>query len=246
MERIPLRDGFLAADVDRRDPDRWWVFAHGFGSDRKGAKATAFRAAAETSGASFLASDARGHGASSGTIEELTLSGMIEDLASAIDAHVPPKASLVVVGSSLGGVTAAWYAAEHPGRVTANVLVAPAFHFIDRFVGEIGPEAAAAWKRTGVLEVGRSWMWVPLRYGIVEDAARRDEALLAATYRTDTLIVHGMRDTNVPWRESTDFVERCPHRPIDLVLVGDGDHPLEGRGQELTEHAGRFVARVVR
>jgi len=246
MEHIPLRDGFLAADVDRRDPDRWWVFAHGFGSDRKGAKATAFRTAAQAWGASFLAYDARGHGESSGTIERLLLSEMIEDLSTAIETHVPPKASLAVVGSSLGGVTAAWYAAEQPGRVTANVLVAPAFHFIDRFLAEIGPEAAAEWKRTGVLEVGRSWMWVPLRYGIVEDAARRDEALLSATYRTDTLIVHGMRDTNVPWRESTDFAERCPHRPIDLVLMGDGDHPLEGRGQELTEHARRFVERVGR
>ena len=246
MARVPLRDGFLAVDVDRRDPDRWWVYAHGFGSGRGGGKATAFRTAAAAAGVSFLAFDARGHGESSGTLEELTLSRMIEDLTAAIEAFVPKGASLVVVGSSLGGVTAAWYAAAHPERVRAAVLIAPAFRFVDRFLAEIGPGAVAQWKRTGAYAVGPTWMWVPLRYGVVEDAARYDERELAARYRTDTLIVHGKRDENVPFTVTENFAARCPHRPIEVVLVEDGDHAFEGRGEELTAHAVDFLARIAR
>ena len=246
MARLPLRDGFLAVDVDRRDPDRWWVYAHGFGSGRGGGKARAFRAAATAAGVSFLAFDARGHGESSGTIEELTLSRMIEDLACAIEAYVPKGALLVVIGSSLGGVTAAWYAAAHPERVRAAVLIAPAFRFVDRFLAEIGPEAVAQWKRTGAYAVGPTWMWVPLHHGVVEDAARYDECELAARHRTDTLIIHGKRDENVPWQVTEDFVARCPHRPIEVIWIEDGDHAFEGRGAELTAHAGRFLANIAR
>lgn len=246
MARIPLGDGFLAVDVDRRAPDRWWVYAHGFGSGRAGGKALAFRAAAAAAGVSFLAFDARGHGESSGTIEELTLSRLIEDLTAAIEAFVPTGASLVVIGSSLGGVTAAWYAAAHPGRVRAAVLIAPAFRFVDRFLAEIGPGAVADWKRTGAYAVGPTWMWVPLHYGVVEDAARYDERDLAARYRTDTLIVHGRRDENVPWTVTEDFVARCPHRPLEVVWIEDGDHAFEGRGAELAGHARRFLEGVAR
>ena len=246
MERVSLPEGFLAVDVDRRDSSRWWVYLHGFGSNRNGSKATAFRAAAEAEGVSFVAYDARGHGESSGLIETLTLSRLIEDLSAAIDAFVPPTASLVLIGSSLGGVTAAWYAAANPKRVTANVLIAPAFRFVDRFLAEIGPEAVADWKRTGAYAVGPTWMWVPLKFAIVEDAAQYDESDLASRYRTDTLLIHGKLDENVPWRVSTEFAERCPHRPLDVVLIDDGDHRFEGRGTELVDHALRFLARLVR
>ncbi len=244
MERTPLPDGFLAVDVDRRDASRWWIYLHGFGSNRSGSKATAFRTAAETEGVSFVTYDARGHGESSGMIETVTLSKMIEDLSAAIDALVPPSASLVLIGSSLGGVTAAWYAAANPKRVKANVLIAPAFRFVDRFLAEIGPEAAADWKSSGAYTVGKTWMWIPLKYGIVEDAAGYDESDLAKRYRTDTLVIHGKQDGNVPWQVSTEFGERCPHRPLDVVLIDDGDHRFEGRGAELTDRAREFLARV--
>ena len=179
-------------------------------------------------------------------LETLTLSKMLEDLSVAIDAFVPPSASLVLIGSSLGGVAAAWYAAANPKRVKASVLLAPAFRFVDRFLEEIGPEAAADWKSSGAYAVGETWMWVPLRYGIVEDASSYDETDLAKRYRTDTLVIHGKLDGNVPWQVSTDFGERCTHRPLDVVLIDDGDHRFEGRGAELTDIAGRFLGRVAR
>ncbi len=227
--------GHLEADVDLRDPTRWWVVLHGFGSVRGGAKASALRAAAAREGVSFLAFDARGHGDSSGSIADLTLSHLVDDLDVAVEATVPVGADLLVVGSSLGGLATAWWTTVRPGRARAAVLVAPAFGFVDRFLTDVGPDATAAWERTGRLAYRNAWMEVPLRWDLVVDARARSDAALAAVYATDTVIVHGLSDERVPWRESADFVAACRHRPLDLVLYGDGDHRLQGRLADLAD-----------
>ncbi len=247
MPRIPHpQGGHLAADVDRREAARWWVWVHGFGSTRGGGKATAVREAAAEAGVSFLAFDARGHGESSGTIADVTLSGLIEDVDVAVEAIVPAGADLVVAASSLGALATAWWTLRRSGRARAVVLVAPAFRFIERFLDEVGPERAAAWERDGVLAYRNEWLEVPLRWAIVADARRHDDAALAASYATDTTIVHGLRDERVPWRASAAFVEACPYRPIDLVLVGDGDHRLDGRLDALVDAVRRSSARASR
>jgi pimeloyl-ACP methyl ester carboxylesterase len=243
MERVARTGGALAADVDRRAPRAWWVCAHGFGSDRRGAKASVLRAAAADAGVSFVAFDARGHGASTGPLEELTLSRMIEDLATVVEAFVPERALLVVIGSSLGGLAAAWYAAEQPARVSANVPIAPAFRFVARFLEALDRPTADAWRRTGVLPLGSAWMPVALRYDVVDDARTRDEATLAARYRTRTRILHGTDDRSVPSRESTEFAARCPHGLVEVVLLEGGDHRLEGRGAELVGRVETFLGR---
>lgn len=127
-------------------------------------------------------------------------------------------------------------------RARAAALVAPAFGFVARFLADIGPEAAAAWARTGRLTYRNEWMTVPLRHDLVVDVAARSDARLAARYATDTLIVHGARDERVPWRVSGDFVAACPHRPLDLHLLGDGDHRLTTRLPDLAH----LVATVAR
>jgi pimeloyl-ACP methyl ester carboxylesterase len=243
VERVPHPAcAGLAADVDRRDGDAPpWIFLHGFGSDRKGQKATAFRAAAAEAGATFASADFRGHGDSPGTIEELTLSRMLEDADAVADAVAPGTRPVVLVGSSLGGLAAAWWAARHPTRVAACVLVAPAFGFIERFLAEVGPARAEAWAREGVLRYRNEWLDVPLRWSLVEDARRHDEGLLARTFATDTLVVHGTADERVPWRVSVDFAERCPHRPFDVVLLGGGDHRLQDRARDAARLGLEFV-----
>lgn len=242
MQAIPLPDGTrLAADVDRRDPACCWVYVHGFGSDRKGNKVSAFSEAAAAHGVSFVAFDARGHGESPGSIEDLTLTRLLEDMDAVVAGLVPPTARLVLVGSSLGGLACAWWAATRTRKPDACVLIAPAFAFMPRFLSEIGPEQTAVWQRTGVLAYKNEWMEVPLRWDLVTDARSYDERRLAATYATDTLILHGVKDERVPWRVSADFVEACPHRPMDLVLLGDGDHRLQERARDLPRLATDFL-----
>jgi pimeloyl-ACP methyl ester carboxylesterase len=242
VERLPHPDGgFLAADVDRRDAAVAVVCVHGFGGDRKGAKVAAFRRMAAEEGWTFVAPEMRGHGDSSGSIAELTLSGMVADVGVAVDAVARDASRVVLVGSSLGALACAWWAVRHPGRAAAAVWIAPAFGFVERFLEEIGPERAAAWERDGVLRYRNEWLDVPLRWPLVPDARAHDDTVLASTYRTDTLLLHGLRDERVPWRASVDFAARCAHRPMDVVLLPDGDHRLQGRADDLARYARDFV-----
>jgi predicted alpha/beta-fold hydrolase len=103
LTRLPHPDGgFLAADVDRRGASPALVCVHGFGGDRKGAKVAAFRRMAAEEGWSFVAPEMRGHGDSSGSIADLTLSGMVTDVGVAVDAVSRDASHVVLVGSSLG------------------------------------------------------------------------------------------------------------------------------------------------
>jgi hypothetical protein len=54
------------------------------------------------------------------------------------------------------------------------------------------------------------------------------------------VIVHGVRDERVPWRVSVEFAEICPHRPLDVVLYGDGDHRLQARAADMARVAEGF------
>lgn len=233
--------GRLVADVDRRDPRRWWLYLHGFGSRRTGAKAGALRAAAASAGASFVAFDARGHGESSGSLSELTVTGLLEDLGAAVAAWVSPNASLSLLGSSLGGLVCAWWASRNPERVHASVLLAPAFGFMPRYLRRMGPAAAAAWSRDGTIRYVSEGIDTNLKYAFALDALSYDEEMLAATYRTDTLVLHGLADERVPWKASTEFAARCTHRPVDVVLLDGTDHRFTGRTDDAARRAVAFL-----
>src|SRR5436305_11497621 len=90
-----------------------WV--HGFGSVRGGEKAAAVRAECGRRGWAFAAFDFRGHGGSGGAMHELRASGLLDDLA-AVRRFLMSRGHtrLGLVGSSMGGFAAAWFAVNNP------------------------------------------------------------------------------------------------------------------------------------
>src|SRR5204862_1734586 len=99
------------------------VWVYGFGSVRGGEKAAAVRAECGRRGWAFAAFDFRGHGQSGGAMHELRASGLLEDLAVVRDFLMSRgHARLGLVGSSMGGLAAAWFAREHPEAVVGCVL----------------------------------------------------------------------------------------------------------------------------
>lgn len=90
---------------------------HGVGADL-----TSWDRVAERLHARFtvLRADLRGHGRSS-RIEACRMPDFVADLAATLDAFGHPEVDLV--GFSLGGLIAQWFALEHPGRVNRLVLL---------------------------------------------------------------------------------------------------------------------------
>src|SRR5581483_4458871 len=126
--------GAIQAYVSYADEHLDWavVYVHGFGSTRAGVKADALEEACARRGWTFASFDFRGHGASTGTLLELRGTLLLEDLEALRDYLVSrgiPRVCLL--GSSMGGWAAAWFAMRHPHSLLACALIAPALRFLE-------------------------------------------------------------------------------------------------------------------
>lgn len=220
------------------------VYCHGLFSSRVGFRANVIRGWCETKGWGFLGFDFRGRGDSSGTTRDLTLSKHIEDIHAILDLW-PGEPRPVLFGSSLGGLAAAWFAARYPERVSACVLIAPAFSIVADLLAQAGREGAATWKREGklALRTDRDEL-LDLDHHIVADAGDYPESFLHSIYATPTLIAHGMGDATIPWERSLAFARGVSPGLVDLHLFGGGDHQIHEQMGEVMALTEAFVLRV--
>lgn len=236
--------GGLAGDYDpgSGSPGVAVVWVHGFGSHRGGDKAAAVRAACARHGWAFAAFDFRGHGAS-GTMHELRASHLLEDLA-AVRGFLAARGHtrLGLVGSSMGGFAAAWFAARNPDAVAGCVLLAPAFGFLARRWARLTEAEREEWKRTDRLRVTNEWVGTALAYGLIEERDQFRPAALAAGWHTPALLFRGMADDVVPPDDSLDFLRSVAYPRVELRLLGDGDHRLTAYKDEIAAEACRFFA----
>jgi alpha-beta hydrolase superfamily lysophospholipase len=232
---------YLSYENERTD---WAVlYVHGFGSTRTGVKAEALEEACGRRGWTFAAFDFRGHGASTGTLLELTGTGLLEDLAAARDYLVGRGIRrFCPVGSSMGGWAAAWFTLRERDSVPACVLMAPAFDFLHKRFLALSPEEQARWKQSGRLRFQSEWVDAEIGYGLVESGREFPAERLAAELSRPVLIFHGMMDTAVPYADSIAFLERAVHPEMELRLLKDGDHRLLSYRHQIAEAACEFFA----
>src|SRR5262249_11093596 len=192
------------------------LYVHGLGSRRGGEKSEALAAACAHRGCTFAAVDFRGHGSSDGAPRELTATRLIEDL-SAIHAFLIARGHprLGLVGSSMGGFAAAWFAVRHPDAVAGCVLLAPAFRFLERRWEELTEPERQEWARTGVRRVRNEWVDMEIGYSLVEERAAFDPDDLARRWCTPLLIYHGLADDVLPPAESIAFVESTTYPNVE-------------------------------
>lgn len=170
-----------------------------------------------------------------GDFSHLTLSRQIQQ----IEALLPPEPTPVtLIGSSFGGLTAAWLAEKHP-QIQRIVLLAPAFGFLSHWVSRLGSAQMQQWQTQGYLPVyhyGEAQM-MPLHYGFVKDAEQyRDDDLQRPV---PTLILHGTQDEVIPLQASVAFAR---DRPWVQVIALNSDHSLGDGGDEIWQAIQQFIA----
>ena len=81
---------------------------------------------------------------------------------------------VTLIGSSLGGLTAAWVAQqpEMQAKVERLILLAPAFQFLHHWLPRLGADTLTQWQTTGWRSVYHYGLGasVPLHYHFVVDA----------------------------------------------------------------------------
>lgn len=150
-----------------------------------------------------------------GGFSQLTVSRQIRQ----VSALISPASKVVLIGSSLGGLTAAWVA-QDCANVERLLLLAPAFGFPDCW---LTPAQLQDWQAAGHRSIyhhgeGRS---LPLHYGFVEDARRYGSQGL--TRPLPTTIIHGLHDEIIPIQSSRDYAQTRPW--VNLIEV-NSDHVL--------------------
>jgi pimeloyl-ACP methyl ester carboxylesterase len=220
------------------------IYVHGFASSQRGEKAVYFAERFLARGDAYLTFDLRGHGESSGTMAELTVTRALADVETVLAWARERFARIVVIGSSLGGQLAAWAAARNPDVIAANLLIAPAFAFYENRVRDLGPDGEARLRAEGYAIIRNEWVTTTIGRELVEDAVGYGLDRLLPDYRTPTLILHGTEDTTVPIAGSVEFVRRSTARPLELVAIAGGDHRLTDHKAVLFDYMVSFLGRL--
>lgn len=168
------------------------------------------------------------------SFEHLRLSAMIDTVRAAIDGPV------VLIGSSLGGLTAA-RVAERSDRVRACVLLAPAFQLVARWKQQLGAAEWDAWRTRGAREVDdyTTGQKSSVDFGFVEDVERVDVGY--PDVRVPTLVMHGLRDEVVPIDRARTFATGKPN--VRLIELDDG-HELVASLPRLLAETEAFLAEL--
>jgi pimeloyl-ACP methyl ester carboxylesterase len=203
------------------------VYLHGFASSPQSGKARFFRERFAELGVDLEIPQL-----DEGNFQALTITGQLGVIDRAMGGS-----PATLMGSSLGGYLAAVYAGRHP-EVERLVLLAPAFHFPERWPERYTLEQRERWKRQGSMPVfhygyGRE---MALGYGIVEDAESYENE---PDFTQPALIIHGTRDDIVPAQVSISYASRHPN--VDLHLMESG-HELTDVLNPMWELIRAFIA----
>ena len=195
-----------------------FVYLHGFASSPHSNKAHFFAEKLRARGAEVALPDLN---EGEDDFRGLTLSRSVRQVRWVMDSLRADERGAVIVGSSLGGYTAALVAHADP-RVRAVVLLAPAFDLPGRWQVWLGPERIAHWRATRELEVdhyarGRK---EKLGFGLYLDAHGHPPYPQTGC---PTLILHGVKDAEVSVETSRKYVSITPDaRLVEL----DTDHGM--------------------
>jgi pimeloyl-ACP methyl ester carboxylesterase len=224
---------------------RLWFFIHGLQSNRRGEKALYFARQIVRRGEAFASLDLTGHGDSEGDLLGLCLSRNLADVDRGLryaEEKAGPFGAVNLIGSSMGGLTALWFAARSPARVTRNIVIAPAFEMAGRLLLGLGRVKALEWRRQGRIRIESSFGGFDLGYQFVEDESRYPTVSLMRRLATPSLILHGSDDEVVPCQLSRQFADRLDH--VQLVEIAGGDHRLTAYKEQLFDAMWLFAGPV--
>ncbi|MGD1908961.1 MAG: YqiA/YcfP family alpha/beta fold hydrolase [Leptolyngbyaceae cyanobacterium] len=188
-----------------------YCYLHGFASSPASRKAQYLLSQFQALGQDLAILDLN-----QGDFAQLTLSRQIKQGVAWI---VAQSDSVVVIGSSFGGLTAAWLAEQPRVRIQKLVLLAPAFQFLAQWLPRLGESQLTRWQTDGTLPIfhyGQNQM-VPLHYGFIADAQTYNEDQLRA--EIPTLILHGRQDEVINVQASRDYA--AGRSWVELVELED-------------------------
>lgn len=205
---------------------RSYLYLHGFASSPGSTKARYLRDRFQSLGISLCCPDLNQN-----DFYGLTLSRQIQQVEPLL-----PDCPVTLIGSSFGGLTAAWIGERCP-QVDRLVLLAPAFQFLTHWLPKLGTEQIDRWRTENAMLTYHhsAQKMLPISYQIVTDLTQYDEATIQRPI--PTLILHGQHDEVIPIVASRSF---AVERPWVKLIELDSDHALVNVQTEIWQAIQRF------
>jgi predicted esterase YcpF (UPF0227 family) len=220
--------------------DSSYIYLHGFASSPDSAKAKYFRERFSEVGIDLKTPDLNQNDFSGLTLTR-QLNQIETEFLPSQSSHSPTEnvknlGGVTIIGSSFGGLTAAWLA-QRQLSVKQIVLLAPAFKFISHWLPLLGQQQLEKWQSEKYLPVYHygEQRYLPLHYQFLADMAQYPEEKLMRS--VPTLILHGKHDTIIPIQASRNFAANRPW--VQLIELED-DHSLGNVLAEMWEAIPKF------
>ena len=191
-----------------------FIYLHGFASSPRSVKAQFISDRFSTLQIPLTIPDLN-----QGDFSHLTLTRQLQQVETIFPSDETPVS---IIGSSFGGLTAAWLGQFHH-QVRRLVLLAPAFDFLSHWLLKLGKEQLELWKQEKSLSIHHHGeeRSLPLHYQFFVDTSQYQESQLVRSI--PTLILHGRNDEVIPIEASRDFAR---DRPWVQLIELDSDHTL--------------------
>jgi pimeloyl-ACP methyl ester carboxylesterase len=209
------------------------VMTHGFAGNKEKMLFQDLEFALNQRGIATMRYDMYGHGASEGSIEELTLSKALGSLKTAVsslrdDTMVPYEIALF--GYSFGGSVSMVAASQMPdvnALVTASAVSDP-MKFWTQMLGE---EGLMACSKQGFVPYRDGENEYKISFDFITDISTYNTAEMAKSIECPTLIMHGDSDPRVPIEQSHNLADILDTEVSVVPRLGHGydDSPKEYR-----------------
>lgn len=217
-----------------------YIYLHGFASSPDSAKAKYFR-----DRISAIPIDLKTPDLNQNDFSSLTLTRQLQQIETeflqpqTLDVqakNVKNFGEVTIIGSSFGGLTAAWLA-QRQISVKQIILLAPAFDFLGYWLPILGQQQLQKWQTEEYLSIYHygEQRYLPLNYQFVTDMAQYPEQNLMRP--VPTLIMHGLYDKIIPIEASKNFAINRPW--VQLIELQD-DHSLGNVLAEIWEAIQKF------
>lgn len=190
-----------------------YLYLHGFASGPQSAKAQYLADRFRERGLHLTIPDLNQN-----DFTHLTLTRQIQQVKTILQPDIP----VTLLGSSFGGLTAAWLG-QSCAQVERLILLAPAFQFLQQWLPRLGAAQMQQWQAQGYLSVYHysAKQPLPLDYGFLTDLQRYSESQIQRP--VPTLILHGIQDEVIPITASREFAANRVW--VELIEL-DSDHAL--------------------
>ena len=201
------------------------VFLSGLKSDKEGTKAVFLSEWAKKNERDFLRFDYRGHGASSGTFEDTSISDWFDDTKRIVMGLT--KGPQILVGSSLGGWISLLFARMFPQKVAAIIGIAAAPDFTAQYArNNLTKDQKQELLSTGKLSFYSEYFDQPLviTKKLIEDGNKHLVLKKKQNIECPVRLFHGSNDEDVPISTSIDILKRISSNDMHLQIIKGIDH----------------------